>query len=181
MRAILVDWITEVHLKFKLLPETLFITINLIDRYLSVVSIKRNNLQLVGVTAMLIASKYEEIYPPEVRDFVYITDNAYSKSEIFAMEESILSAINFNVTCCSPYRFLERFYKMAPESPRLWNLARYLIELPLIEQRMLKYSPSKLAASAVYMARIILTGAHTEWNPELWTPELVQHTSYTEE
>lgn len=83
MRAILVDWIIEVHLKFKLLPETLFITINLIDRYLSIVSIKRNSLQLVGVTAMFIASKYEEIYAPEVRDFVYITDNAYSKTEIF--------------------------------------------------------------------------------------------------
>lgn len=79
MRAILVDWIIEVHLKFKLLPETLFVTVNLIDRYLSLVSVKRNNLQLVGVTAMFIASKYEEIYAPEVRDFVYITDNAYSK------------------------------------------------------------------------------------------------------
>ena len=71
MRAILVDWIIEVHLKFKLLPETLFITVNLIDRYLSIINIKRNNLQLVGVTAMFIASKYEEIYAPEVKDFVY--------------------------------------------------------------------------------------------------------------
>jgi cyclin B len=79
MRAILVDWIIEVHLKFKLLPETLFITVNLIDRYLSIINIKRNNLQLVGVTAMFIASKYEEIYAPEVKDFVYITDYAYSK------------------------------------------------------------------------------------------------------
>ena len=77
------DWIIEVHLKFKLLPETLFLTISLIDRYLERVQIKRNNLQLVGVTAMLIASKYEEIYAPEVRDFVYITDNAYTKEEIF--------------------------------------------------------------------------------------------------
>lgn len=82
MRAILVDWIIEVHLKFKLLPETLFITVSLIDRYLEIEQIKRTNLQLVGVTAMLIASKYEEIYAPEVRDFVYITDNAYTKEEI---------------------------------------------------------------------------------------------------
>jgi cyclin B len=79
MRAILVDWIIEVHLKFKLLPETLFITVSLIDRFLERVQIKRHNLQLVGVTAMLIASKYEEIYAPEVNDFVYITDNAYTK------------------------------------------------------------------------------------------------------
>ena len=86
MRAILVDWIIEVHLKFKLLPETLFITVSLIDRYLEQIQIKRTNLQLVGVTAMLIASKYEEIYAPEVRDFVYITDNAYTKEEILLME-----------------------------------------------------------------------------------------------
>ena len=79
MRAILVDWIIEVHLKFKLLPETLFLTVGLIDRFLEREQIKRSNLQLVGVTAMLIASKYEEIYAPEVRDFVYITDNAYTK------------------------------------------------------------------------------------------------------
>lgn len=79
MRAILVDWIIEVHLKFRLLPETLFLTIELIDRYLAQVQIKRSNLQLVGVTAMLLASKYEEIYAPEVQDFVYITDNAYTR------------------------------------------------------------------------------------------------------
>jgi hypothetical protein len=158
MRAILVDWIIEVHLKFKLLPETLFITINLIDRYLSIVSIKRNSLQLVGVTAMFIASKYEEVYAPEVRDFVYITDNAYSKTEIFEMEHSMLATLNFNVASCTPYRFLERFHKVASESPRLWNLARYLIELPLIEQRMLKYTPSNIAASAVYLGLKILHG-----------------------
>jgi hypothetical protein len=83
MRAILVDWIIEVHLKFKLLPETLFLTVSLIDRFLERVKIQRSNLQLVGVTAMLIASKYEEIYAPGITDFVYITDNAYSKEEIF--------------------------------------------------------------------------------------------------
>lgn len=77
MRAILVDWLIEVHYKFKLLPETLFLTINLIDRFLDKEVIHRTKLQLVGVTAMLIASKYEEIYAPEVKDFVYITDKAY--------------------------------------------------------------------------------------------------------
>ena len=79
MREILVDWLIEVHLKFKLLPETLYLTVNLIDRYLEKQNVLRNKLQLVGVTAMLIASKYEEISPPIVTDFVYITDNAYDK------------------------------------------------------------------------------------------------------
>jgi len=79
MRAILIDWLVEVHLKFKLVPETLYLTVNLIDRYLEKVPVMREKLQLAGVTAMLIASKYEEIYAPEVQDFVYITDKAYSK------------------------------------------------------------------------------------------------------
>lgn len=82
MRAILVDWLIEVHYKFKLLPETLFLTVNLIDRFLEREAIHRTKLQLVGVTSMLIASKYEEIYAPEVKDFVYITDRAYQKEEI---------------------------------------------------------------------------------------------------
>ena len=74
MRGVLVDWLIEVHLKFKLLPETLYLTINLIDRFLAKEQISRQRLQLVGVTAMLIASKYEEIYPPEIKDFVFVTD-----------------------------------------------------------------------------------------------------------
>lgn len=78
MRAILIDWLIEVHYKFKLNADTLFITVNIIDRYLSTQTVKRQYLQLVGVTAMLIASKYEDIYPPPIQDFIYITDNAYT-------------------------------------------------------------------------------------------------------
>ena len=82
MRSILVDWLVEVHLKFKLVPETLYLTINLIDRYLERQEVSRPKLQLVGVTSLLIASKYEEIYPPELRDLVYICDRAYTRSEV---------------------------------------------------------------------------------------------------
>lgn len=82
MRAILVDWLIEVHYKFKLLPETLFITVRVIDRYLEKQLVQKSKLQLVGVTALLIASKYEEIYPPEVKDFVFITDNTYTKEDV---------------------------------------------------------------------------------------------------
>lgn len=157
MRAILVDWLIEVHLKFKLLPETLFLTVNIIDRYLQKAVIPRTQLQLVGVTSMLIASKYEEIYAPEVRDFVYITDKAYSKQEILKMEYTILSALEFNLTNPSSYRFLERFFKVSEsENMALFNLSRYLIELPLIEYRMLKYNPSNIACSALFLANKIL-------------------------
>lgn len=112
MRAILIDWLIEVHHKFKLLPETLFLTVNLIDRYLSIQPIARQKLQLVGVTSMLIASKYEEIYAPEVKDFVYITDKAYTKEDILKMEASILANLDFSICVPSSYRFLERFSKV---------------------------------------------------------------------
>lgn len=82
MRSILVDWLVEVHLKFKLVPETLYLTINLIDRYLERTEVSRPKLQLVGVTSLLIAAKYEEIYPPELRDLVYICDRAYTRQEV---------------------------------------------------------------------------------------------------
>jgi hypothetical protein len=112
MRAILVDWLIEVHMKFKLLPETLFLTVELIDRFLAVEDITRKKLQLVGVTAMFIASKYEEIYAPEVNDFVYITDKAYTKQEILDMEYLMLVSLNFNITYPSSLRFLERYTKV---------------------------------------------------------------------
>ena len=93
MRAILIDWLVEVHLKFKLMVETLYLTVNLIDRFLEKEQITRNKLQLVGVTAMFIASKYEEIYAPECRDFVYISDKAYTRDEILRMEGLMLSCL----------------------------------------------------------------------------------------
>ena len=79
MRSILIDWLCQVHHRFHLLQETLYLTVAIIDRFLQEQPISRNKLQLVGVTSMLIASKYEEMYAPEVADFVYITDNAYTK------------------------------------------------------------------------------------------------------
>merc|ERR1719491_1265825 len=95
MRSILVDWLVEVHLKFKLVPETLYLTINIIDRFLERQEVSRPKLQLVGVTALLIGSKYEEIYPPELRDLVYICDRAYSKQEILDMEETVLKTLEY--------------------------------------------------------------------------------------
>ena len=77
MRAILIDWLVEVHLKFKGLPQTQFQTVNIIDRFLMQRHISRKKLQLQGISAMQIACKFEEIYPPEISDFVYITDNVY--------------------------------------------------------------------------------------------------------
>lgn len=113
MRRILVDWLVEVHQNFKLLPETLFITINLIDRFVQRKQIPRKSYQLIGVTCMLIASKYEEIYPPYVKDFIYISDNCYSKQELKDKEKEILMTLDFKVTWPSSLTFLDRYSHLA--------------------------------------------------------------------
>ena len=162
MRAILIDWLVEVHLKFKLMPETLLLTTNLIDRFLAQKAVTRRNLQLVGVTAMLVASKYEEIWAPEVRDFVYISDRAYTRQQILDMEKQMLNTLGFHLTVPTPYQFMNRYFKAAGGDRKFQLYASYAIECALPSYDMLKYSGSKLAAAGVYIAmRAFHTGS---WN-----------------
>ena len=131
MRKVLLDWLVEVHANFKLLPETLFITVNLIDRYSALCQIERKNYQLLGVTCMLIAAKYEEIYPPELRDFLAVSENKFTKKTVLQMEKDILHVLNFKVTSPSAYRFLQRFRRMsvALNDDEVFFYAQYLQEI----------------------------------------------------
>ncbi len=108
MRAILVDWLVDVHRKFDLSNETLHLSIIIIDRFLEISAVSRSRLQLVGVTATFISSKYEEIYAPVTSDFVYITDRAYTEKDILEMEAIILNKLKFSLTVPSALRFLDR-------------------------------------------------------------------------
>lgn len=173
MRAILVDWLVDVHLKFKMVPETLYLTINIIDRYLEVKQVRRSKLQLVGVAALLAAAKYEEIYPPELKDLVYITDSAYNKHEIVEMESSILDALHYNFTVPTIHTFLCRHLKAAHADRAMVQLSCYLAERCMQEYSMVKYLPSVIAASSVLIARKSL-----KRHP--WSPTLVQYTKYDE-
>lgn len=100
MRTILIDWLVEVCEEYRLQSETLCLAISYIDRFLSVMSVVRAKLQLVGTAAMFIAAKYEEIYPPDVGEFVYITDNTYTKKQVLRMEQLILKVLTFDL--CVP-------------------------------------------------------------------------------
>ena len=152
MRAILIDWLIDVHLKYKMVPQTMYIAVNLIDRFLSMNETTRVKLQLVGVTSMFIASKYEEIYPPELKDFVYITDNAYVKSEVLEMESKMLGSLNFDITFPTQWSFLQIFRKKLDLDQKTFNYAWFLMELSLINYKMLKFKMSQIAASAIYIA-----------------------------
>jgi len=153
VRAIIIDWVMNVHMKYKLWPETLFITINLIDRYFSIqTEIKKSDVQLVAVAALVIATKYEEIYPPTVKDFIYVSSNAYTRPQILLMEKEILFGLQFQISETSPYRFLERYSKIAQTDSVLFYLAQYLLELALLDSKMAQYPSSLQASAALYVA-----------------------------
>jgi hypothetical protein len=133
----------------------------------------RNKLQLVGVTAMLIACKYEEIYAPEVRDFVYITDKAYTKDEILSMENDILLQLEYNITVPSAFRYLEFYNYYLKLDDNCFMFCRYLLELFLIDYKMIRYNPSLLAAATVYITLKITKKSEYE--------RLYQVTSYPED
>ncbi|CAM9280087.1 unnamed protein product [Ectocarpus fasciculatus] len=163
MRAILIDWIVEVHLKFKLADPTLYLTCHIIDRFCMQENVHRSKLQLVGVTALLIACKYEEIFPTEVRDCVYITDHAYTREEVLEMEQTILRRLKFELTVPTQWTFLVRFLKIAKATDRQHHRAQYYLERCLQEHDALSFRPSMLAAASVFLARIPDSGIKNAW------------------
>ncbi|XP_078432313.1 cyclin A2;4 isoform X2 [Wolffia australiana] len=178
MRAILVDWLVEVSEEYKLVPDTLYLTVSIIDRFLSDNFIERQKLQLLGITSMLIASKYEEICAPRVEELCIMTDNTYTRNDVLRMESEVLSHLNFHLSVPTVKTFLRRFLRAAQasyEAPSLSLefLANYLAELTLVDYAFLRFLPSLIAAAAVFLARWTLD----ESSPP-WTPTLEHYTRY---
>lgn len=172
MRGILVDWLVEVAEEYKLVPDTLYLTISYIDRFLSGNVVNRQRLQLLGVSCMLIASKYEEICAPQVEEFCYITDNTYNREEVLEMERRVLRHLHFELTGPTTKSFLRRFIRAAQAGQKvptlqLEFLGNYLAELTLVEYSFLHYLPSMIAGSAVFMAKATLDPTSKPWNSTL--------------
>jgi len=158
MRSILIDWLVEVADEYKLHTESLHLAVNYIDRFLSQMAVLRGKLQLVGAAAMFLAAKYEEIYPPDVGEFVYITDDTYTKKQVLRMEHLILKVLNFDVAVPTSIDFLKRYLKSADADKKTENLAYYLCELALVEFDCIQHVPSKIAAAATCLASYTVSG-----------------------
>lgn len=175
MRSILVDWLVEVGQEYRLSSDTLFLSVAYVDRFLSLCDIKRNRLQLAGVTAMLVASKYEEIYAPQIDEFCFITDNTYVREDVLSMERELLNALEFDLTQPTTKTFLRRFIKAAsgeiPLDVVFEFLCSYLAELTLMDYSMLNYLPSQIAASCVMLGLFLL-------GKPRWSTTLVHYSSY---
>jgi len=174
MRAILVDWLVEVHMKYHLRPETLFLTVNIIDRYLSLKPIARKKLQLLGVVAMLIAAKFEEIDPPKVQDFSYITGNTYSKKDILNMEAVVLITLGFRIAAPTPAHFFDRLQRANSCNCMHSALAQYVLELSLLDIRSLRQAPSVLVGASLLLSNAILG------RKLVWPVAMAHHTRQTE-
>jgi G2/mitotic-specific cyclin 1/2 len=156
MRGILMDWIVEVHQKFRLLPETLFIAVNLIDRFLSARVVSLVKVQLVGLTALFVASKYEEVICPSVTHFLHMTDGGYGVEEILKAERYMLSTLDFDLSYPNPLHFLRRISKADGYDIQTRTVAKFLIEISCVEHKLLKFKPSLLAAAGMWLARLCL-------------------------
>ncbi|XP_047319300.1 G2/mitotic-specific cyclin S13-7-like isoform X2 [Impatiens glandulifera] len=179
MRAVLVDWLVEVHQKFELTMETLYLTINIIDRYLSSKVTQRKELQLVGIGAMLMASKYEEIWAPEVNDFVCIADNAYTHKQVLVTEKRILERLEWNLTVATPYVFLVRFIKASGSDQDVENMAYFLAEMGIVNYSTVMFNPSLMAAAAVYVAQCTVVKKKKNGGA-IWDETLKVHTGFME-
>jgi G2/mitotic-specific cyclin 1/2 len=155
-RGILIDWLIEVHTRFHLLPETLFLAINIIDRFLSEKVVELDRLQLVGITAMFIASKYEEVLSPHVENFKRIADDGFSEAEILSAERFVLSTLSYDLSYPNPMNFLRRVSKADNYDIQSRTIGKYLMEISLLDHRFMEFRPSHVAAGAMYLARMML-------------------------
>ncbi|XP_077926571.1 cyclin-A1 isoform X2 [Halichoerus grypus] len=149
MRTILVDWLVEVSEEYKLRAETLYLAVNFLDR------------------------KYEEIYPPEVDEFVYITDDTYTKRQLLRMEHLLLKVLAFDLTVPTTNQFLLQYLRRQGVCVRTESLAKYVAELSLLEaDPFLKYLPSLIAAAAYCLANYTV-------NRHFWPETLAAFTGYS--
>jgi hypothetical protein len=156
MRGILVDWLIEVHNRFHLLPETLFLAVNIIDRFLSRKVVRLDRLQLIGVTGMFIASKYEEVLSPHVASFRHVADDGFSEAEILSAERWVLGTLDYDLSYPNPMNFLRRISKADAYDIHTRTLGKYLMEISLLDHRFMNHLPSHIAAAAMYLARMVL-------------------------
>ncbi|XP_047313780.1 cyclin-A3-2-like [Impatiens glandulifera] len=172
MRGVLVDWLVEVAEEYNLQSDTLYLSIIYIDRFLSLNPLNKQSLQLLGVSSMSIASKFEEINPPTLDDFCYITDNTYKKEELVKMEADILKSLKFEVSSPTINTFLRRFSRISEQDRKYPDLefqllGCYLAELSLLDYACVKFLPSVIASSVVFLSRFMFHPDKHPWNANL--------------
>ncbi|XP_040582523.1 G1/S-specific cyclin-E [Lepeophtheirus salmonis] len=165
MRAILLDWLIEVCEVYRLHRETFYLAVDFIDRYLSITQdMPKNKLQLIGVSCLFIGAKIEEIYPPKLKEFAYVTDGACTEEQILEMELVILKALNWSLCPVTPNAWMKLFLQLkncdkTPRNEKFVNSQfsglpfsriMQLIDLCTMDMGSLSFKYSVLVAAALY-------------------------------
>ena len=175
-RAILVDRMISLHCQFRCAPEVLHLLINFIDRYLVCKpKLRKSDLHLVGVTALFVASKVEEITTPVIDNLVAVTDNECSKDQILRMERDMLVTLNFRLIFPHTLLFLRRMSKVGGVTAQVHMIAKYAIELAYLETTMISMKPSKLAAAALFLGMRVMD------HLAIWDSTLQHYSRYQKE
>eukprot|EP01065_Artemidia_motanka_P032965 TRINITY_DN39936_c0_g1_i1.p2 TRINITY_DN39936_c0_g1~~TRINITY_DN39936_c0_g1_i1.p2 ORF type:complete len:383 (+),score=97.31 TRINITY_DN39936_c0_g1_i1:54-1202(+) len=177
MRTILIDWLVDVNLKYKCRQETFFLTVNLIDRYLARRVVMKSKLQLLGCACMMIAAKFEEMFPPEVTDYIHISANTYTVEEMLQMEASVLSTLEYRLALPTAHAFVKHFVESCADGDNVvqGHAAMYVAEHCQLCYPLLRYPPSMQAAACVSFARMALR------KPMPHPPHLTRVSRYTDE
>ncbi|EJT99325.1 hypothetical protein DACRYDRAFT_23901 [Dacryopinax primogenitus] len=172
-RDVLVDWLVQIHATLKLLPETLFLCINIVDRFLSARTVSLVKFQLVGVASLYLAAKYEEISYPMVSDLVKCCDDGYDEHAILVAEAYILKSINFDLSYPGPMSFLRRASKADKYDVQSRAVAKYFVEMVSVDWNMITVPPSLASAASIWLSRHILKRGG-------WTPSLVRFAGHSQ-
>ncbi|XP_025412607.1 G2/mitotic-specific cyclin-B isoform X3 [Sipha flava] len=186
-RSVVVDWLVEVQQEFQIMQESLYMAVGILDRYLQEnKNVARNKLQLLGATSLLLGCKYEEIYVPEITDFIYLSDNAFTKDEVKSSLVDVFRTINYSLSRPFSLTFLRRFSKVSGARSSQHSLAKYFLELALIDYNVSHIKPSEMAASGLLLAIVITNDPELDDRPEdvksllslYWTDLLQKHSTY---
>merc|ERR550534_740773 len=191
MRMILVDWLTQVQHHLKLSQESLYLTVSILDTILNRRDVDADKLQLLGITAMLLATKLEEYYPAEVAKLLHLTENSYTRQEVVNMERVLIQILNFKVYIPSPQIFLLRYARAALRSMDefFYDTCNYIMDTHLLLAIHSCIPASQSAAASVLLSSLLYyvsanDSPDTIVSPSpsveiIWTPTLVHFSSYS--
>ncbi|KAM9442872.1 cyclin-P isoform 1-T2 [Salvelinus alpinus] len=167
-RAILVDWLIQVHEVFHFSEETLYLSIHLLNRCLHQIKVNTAKLQLLGMVCLFLAAKKEECLLPEVSELCYLMENGYSNRQLLRMERQVLTELNFELSHCSPLHFLLLSASIAHCSAKLVWMGRYILELSLLEGQCVVFLAAHLAGAALCLSRRVLQEPPTPEGETAW-------------
>ncbi|XP_070685905.1 cyclin-P isoform X2 [Pempheris klunzingeri] len=166
-RAVLVDWLIQVHM-MHFQEETLYLAIHLLNRSLRQIKVTTANLQLLGMICLFLAAKKEECLLPEVSGLCFLMDHTYTKHQLLRMERKVLCGLKFDLSYCSPLHFLLLLASVARCSAKVVWMARYLLELSLLEGPCVVFLPVQLAGAALCLSRQVLQEPPTPEGEAAW-------------